>query len=623
MKTVKIICMLFFFVMGSVVLATVSFASSNKMWDGGGSDTEWTNPLNWEGDTLPYAGDNVYIRTQTKDVSVHYNWTNPLSLKYVRMGNNSAGYDGTVDFSAYSNLSANDMYIADYGNATFSQYGNIVSLTSLHVGSGDDSSGKYSLRNNGKVQASSSIGIGKNGTFSQSGGQVSASSIAVDGNTVDPASDKGYTLHDGIVSTEYLSLRNTGRFYQANGSASVRSWLKNYDGNYILQTGTLSAGTYETMGIGEGKNAYFTQNGGTHTVNSDLRIGDSNGTGVYEMNAGTLNVGRIEELGSLGSGTFKQFAGQHYVGDTMKIGVSGQGRYEMYNDALLTAPSIMLYTVDGEPNASAYFLQNGGTVSVDRSLGVTKNSEYNLKKGTVETGYNLLLNSGGVFQQQGGFVKTDRGIYISDGGVYNYEMNAGGAVGINGNIEIKRGGTFHHGSGTVDGSVTNAGEYYGDHLVKKDFNNYGTLFLGGDATDAAYFRIDGDFRAYESNYADRLLLSMDIFGNDRGLTYDCLDIMGDAWIDGDFEVNLLNDFTPEIGDSFNMMYAAEGIKKTLGDFNYILPELSGGKWWEVVTDTNNIFLKVNGDPNAAPVPEPATIILAGLGLAGLVLRRKK
>jgi hypothetical protein len=39
------------------VLATV-------LWDGGGDDDLWHNPVNWEGDSLPASSDDVRISTE-------------------------------------------------------------------------------------------------------------------------------------------------------------------------------------------------------------------------------------------------------------------------------------------------------------------------------------------------------------------------------------------------------------------------------------------------------------------------------------------------------------------------------------------------------------------------------
>jgi len=49
------------------------------MWDGGGGDFQWSNPLNWDTDTLPGEGDDVTIEFGANDFTVvHSGGTNSI-----------------------------------------------------------------------------------------------------------------------------------------------------------------------------------------------------------------------------------------------------------------------------------------------------------------------------------------------------------------------------------------------------------------------------------------------------------------------------------------------------------------------------------------------------------------
>lgn len=83
------------------------------------------------------------------------------------------------------------------------------------------------------------------------------------------------------------------------------------------------------------------------------------------------------------------------------------------------------------------------------------------------------------------------------------------------------------------------------------------------------------------------------------------------------EIDLLAGFMPQIGDRFELL---DGIIS--GRFDVLdLPELSAGELWDVSR------LYVDGSLGvaapAAPVPEPSSLIIFGIGAIGAVIWRRR
>src|SRR5207237_1056060 len=89
---------------GIVFLSTAAFAAT-RTWDGGGTNSFWSNPTNWVGDIAPVAGDTLSFPV----VAARKNNTNDL-----------------VGFSAAS---------IQFATNGYTLYGNSVAITSNVVGS--------------------------------------------------------------------------------------------------------------------------------------------------------------------------------------------------------------------------------------------------------------------------------------------------------------------------------------------------------------------------------------------------------------------------------------------------------------------------------------------------------
>jgi hypothetical protein len=106
-------------------------------------------------------------------------------------------------------------------------------------------------------------------------------------------------------------------------------------------------------------------------------------------------------------------------------------------------------------------------------------------------------------------------------------------------------------------------------------------------------------------------LIMELGGLAAGSQYDQINASGTVMLDGILDLDLINGFTPALGNSFDLFNGT-----LVGDFDtLILPALGGGLAWDTTQLTLNGTVSV--------VPEPSTLALVGFGLVGLVIRRKR
>jgi len=99
----------------------------------------------------------------------------------------------------------------------------------------------------------------------------------------------------------------------------------------------------------------------------------------------------------------------------------------------------------------------------------------------------------------------------------------------------------------------------------------------------------GDYTQFDEG-----VLRLDLAGTVVGDEYDRLTIAGLATLDGLLSVSLLDDFTPALDQSFELMTATDGF---VGEFAQVeLPSLAAGLEWELVYGPTTLSLAVVGSP---------------------------
>ncbi|NEQ67422.1 MAG: hypothetical protein F6K21_18315 [Symploca sp. SIO2D2] len=179
-------------------------------------------------------------------------------------------------------------------------------------------------------------------------------------------------------------------------------------------------------------------------------------------------------------------------------------------------------------------------------------AEGSLMLGSFENGGTLTARQGGNIDINGSFTQTTGSTTLQDGtlditGVSNLQ---GGAI--------------------VGSGIINTLELTNDSLINPG-NGVGTLDLNGDYTQTG----NG-------------LLNIELGGDTAG-EFDQLLISGTASLAGTLNVSLVNNYTPEIGDSFEVLNFSDRI----GDFTTInLPTLPAGLDFQAQFDANRLLLTV-------------------------------
>src|SRR5262249_13029891 len=115
-------------------------------------------------------------------------------------------------------------------------------------------------------------------------------------------------------------------------------------------------------------------------------------------------------------------------------------------------------------------------------------------------------------------------------------------------------------------------------------------------------------------FAPGMTLIMEIGGLSRGTQYDAIDATGTLGLGGTLDVDLINGFSPVLGNSFDILDWGT-LSGTFGALS--LPGLAPGLVW----DTSQLYTA--GVLTIGAVPEPSTLLLTGFVAAAGAYRWRR
>lgn len=546
------------------VLSIVSMANAaTYTWTASvAGDSNWSNTSNWTA-SYPTSGDTAQIN-------------------YLSAGQpviNSAVESGNVRIGCTAATGVASLTINSGG--TLSTPTNIASSRSINVGYVSGAEGLLTLNDGGTINSKAiNVGVSAVGTFDMLGGTVNVTTTAACATQIQIGCLSGhgvakFNMYGGTINMIYNSAETADKvlsvgYYGSTSAAEALSQFNMSGGTINMNDGlSTSQGQVIAVAYGAGTdNSEFNLSGGTINLKTSTTGGEelfavgygTSSSGVLNMTGGTINID--------GTSTAAAFSVGYASGSTGIANISGG----TLNTRFITLGRIGSGTINLSDDG-AINLTSG--MRIGESASRTGNGILNMTGGSIENGYIAIgyatasaLTTPDQFNISGGTVDVDK-ILVGRAG--------------NGNL-------------TITGSDAEISTNY--------------LFVGCDgetsySTGTITFNVGAN--GVTAIQADSVMLGVDNVSSIANLivTLTAAPLTGDILL-------IDNQGTAAVSglfDSVNSGSAAEGAAVMLSfggiDYTYTLTYVGG-----------------TGNDVVLTIPEPATLIILGFGLIGVLRTRK-
>lgn len=324
--------------------------------------------------------------------------------------------------------------------------------------------------------------------------------------------------------------------------------------------------------------------GGEMTNNNLIENYDDTGGGTITINGKVINNGTLTSVGTIiNNGFISNRVDGLITNDRVLTNNDRIDNYgEFRNNSILNdSKKLTNYGI-----FSGGFIINLGTITNSNDAEFTSNGIKNMvgstlynhgmftNNGKITNYVSTVINTSGFFQNNGildgdGTI-TNSGTLINEWQIYTINFWNTGCF-VNNYWFQLTGGYFIH-----------SGELKGTNIAHKGYINNSAKLSPG--YPLGIYTLDFNF----TNTLDGTL-NIEIGGTGTpGVDYDQLSVIGDANLDGKITIRYLNNYEPEIGDSFTVLTASN----ITGTFSIIDFPALVDKEWSVTYNSNSIVIEV-------------------------------